>query len=252
MTLLTLALGACALSLTASARGDTSRSVRLFVAADVDVPAEVVRSAVERELGTAVVLTATRATAGTEQLDLEAKGEKLELRFRDRRGRTIERTVLAPTDPEARVRAIALHAGNLARNEADSLLKTVTAKPALDPVDPWVPGPSDSTSGPRSAALARATAEAARIPWHPRAPTPPPRTIVIETAPSNPQRNAGWLTVAFGSTGAALGAGAGLLARSIGSDASSGAVFAADAAIVSGLITMAVGAVLVLTARPTF
>src|SRR5690349_14733402 len=96
------------------------RALVVSVEEGSDVAEDEVRRAVDAEL--------RAAPDGAAHLVVRSKDGVIVVTYRDRRGRTIARELTAPADGAARVRLIALLAGNLARNEAEELVKPPPAE----------------------------------------------------------------------------------------------------------------------------
>jgi hypothetical protein len=150
--------------------------------------------------------------------------------FHDARGRTIEREITAPAEGAARVRLIALLAGNLARNEADDLAMPPAsgASTGADPAnatDAPAPCPAACAVAPES----RSTVSAQVAPGDelsvrvtPKqaacaeaAPPPSPSTRVPRAqSDGSTQRTLGWIAVGSGVVAAGTGVVLRLLATS--------------------------------------
>jgi hypothetical protein len=165
----------------------------LHVDAGSDVAEDEVRRAIAAELGETLGTEGT----GARRIDVRSTGGVVRVTFRDARGRTLEREVTAPADGAARVRLIALLAGNLARNEADDLVK----RPADDRTELILRVAPGETA---RAEVSPAAAPPAVVP----PPAPPP-------SDGSTQRTIGWIGVVAGAVTAAGGA---LLALSASSD----------------------------------
>jgi hypothetical protein len=170
-----------------------------------DVAPDEVRRAVASELGTPVVGPRDEASSNAGRLEVRSKSGVLKLSYRDAQGRTIEREVTAPSDGAARVRMIALLAGNLARNEAEELVppkKDATATPAADDGSRVTvqlsPGDQLQMKITPAVAPAEPKQEAPR-------PLPPPPPAPDETHEGGTQRTLGWLAMGAGAVSAGVG-----------------------------------------------
>jgi hypothetical protein len=233
-----LLASACAFA--SPCRGQENRPIVISVQKGSDVAADDVRRAVASELGAPVVFAedATDAAVaerppvdprGAGWLEVDSRNGILRVAFRDSRGRRIEREMTAPADGAARVRTIALLAGNLARNEADDFAPKDRADPRAPSKAPPETGdpPSDDTRARVQVWIAPgeevevhvARAEPARAPATPSGAVAPaaqretrePPPVASEGAV---QRTLGWIAIAAG--GASLGTGVALaiMARS--------------------------------------
>jgi hypothetical protein len=201
-----------------------------------DVAAEDVRRAIATELGGSVASSGHPAPANAGRIEVRSAGGVVRVTFHDGRGRGIEREVTAPEKEAERVRVIGLLAGNLARNEAEEIVR------------------EEQPSAPASAPLpVPAPATVPRAAW---TDVPPPRRGAA-------LRVGGWITMgaslATGLGGVVLGVAA---RNSIGSLQATCApacavsqvqdetnqLRAADALLLIGLVGTITGTVLVLTA----
>jgi hypothetical protein len=165
-----LLVGACAFA--PPSWGQTPLPIVVSVQKGSDVAPDEVRRAVSGELGAPVVLAeeATDAVPGARSatpsaaaggwfspgpresvagpgwLEVDSRNGVLRLVFHDARGRRIEREITAPADGAARVRTIALLAGNLARNEADDFAPKETTAARSSATAPGAQDPSDIRS----------------------------------------------------------------------------------------------------------
>lgn len=98
-------------------------------------PADAIRSAVERELSTPVVLgpQAPAQPHGVLTVSIDAE-RRVTVRFRGADGNEVARVVVLPPGGTSPVGTIALLAGNLARDESAQLLAQLPPPPPLDPI----------------------------------------------------------------------------------------------------------------------
>jgi hypothetical protein len=228
-----------ALFLASAARAEAPRAVVVAVDSSSDVAEDEVRRAVGAELGARIARAEDEPPPDAGHLTVRSRNGVLRVTFRDAKGRTLEREVTAPADGAARVRMIALLAGNLARNEADDL--------------------AHSANDQRSEIIMRvAPGETARAEISPAV---PPR------APTQPgvgstQRTLGWVAVIGGASLTAVGVGLSVSGKSAEDDlqkckpkCSQSDVDSAktrmeigSAFLVGGVVVAAGGVVLLLTA----
>jgi len=178
-------------------------TIVLAVEPGSDVAEDDVRRAVAGELGARVVVSGESRPPHASSLAVSSKSGILSVTYKDDRGRTVRRELTAPADGLARVRTIALLAGNLARNEADELASRDTKQPA------------DDARG--QVVLRVAPGEVARAEIDAR---PAPRATVVaapvvvpqaDEDPGSTQRTVGWVTLGAG----ALAGGAGAVLASV-------------------------------------
>ncbi|MBN2193874.1 MAG: hypothetical protein JW751_13750 [Polyangiaceae bacterium] len=127
------------------------------------VDPEAVRAAIARELGVDVVDAPTPTAAGTLRTRLDDE-ERVWMVFESPDGwRSVERSVRVPSDPERRVEAVALLAGNLARDEAGELVVALRAAEAARRQAEELTAAKEAAAAKAEAAqVAAAKAEAAR------------------------------------------------------------------------------------------
>jgi hypothetical protein len=200
-----------------------------------DVAAEDVRRAIATELGASVASSGDPVPANAGRIEVRSAGGVVRVTFHDARGRGIEREVTAPEKEAERLRVIGLLAGNLARNEAEEIVR------------------EEQPSAPASAPLP--------VP----APATVPRAAWTDVPPSRrgaALRIGGWITMgaslATGLGGVALGVAARNSIGSLQACAPSCGVSqlqnetnqldAADALLLVGLVGTITGSVLVLAA----
>lgn len=115
-------------------------SVRLTVTGAEGAEAEALRAAVESELRRPVVLVPEGgAPAGGDELLVDVRGAELVVRFR---AGAVERKVRLEPPGDARVKQVALVAGNVARDESADLLGPLRRAPSKPSVPEIVPPPS--------------------------------------------------------------------------------------------------------------
>lgn len=90
---------------------------------DTTLTRQVVFEALRQEFGSDVV-----QSTGAHGLHLLVKGRVLEASFEDKSGTRVERALELPEEPAAQIETIALLSGNLARDEAGTLLSELRAK----------------------------------------------------------------------------------------------------------------------------
>lgn len=122
-------------------------TVRLTIAGAEGAEAETLRAAVEAELGRPVVLVREgEAPAGGDELTVDVRGADLVVRFR---AGAVERKVRLEPSGDARVKQVALVAGNVARDESADLLGPLRA-PQKAPPPEVTPAPSVTKPSPAS------------------------------------------------------------------------------------------------------
>jgi hypothetical protein len=212
-----IAAHACAVQLAArtDAHAQTpDRPVVVYVEEGSDVDSAQVRRAVAAELGARVPDPGDPLPAGAGLLHVRSLEGLLRVTFRDARGRTLEREVLAPSDARNRVRMIALLAGNLARNEADDLVgppAPPTGEESAPPPAPAPPRPSaqDVPSWRvQPAETAPATPPGSGSPQ--RAPAPAPEA----RSDGGMQRTIGWVAIGTGAVAVGVGVALRIMATS--------------------------------------
>lgn len=115
-------------------------SVRLTVTGAEGAEAEALRAAVESELRRPVVLVSEGgAPAGGDELSVDVRGSELVVRFR---AGAVERKVRLEPPGDARVKQVALVAGNVARDESADLLGPLRRAASKPSVPEIVPPPS--------------------------------------------------------------------------------------------------------------
>lgn len=144
------------------------------------LPADAVRRAIARELGTSVIGTAPGSGA-TDVLEIRIAQQPLraEVVFRSKAGKQVVRSMALPSDPDRATETIALLSGNLVRDEAAELLRALEAArgkstsggdPATAGTSPPAPGstPTSLTHTAASTATeARSTGKSAPTPKEP-------------------------------------------------------------------------------------
>ena len=168
-----------------------------------DVAEPDVRAAVAAELDGRVAPATGDALVAAPRLDVRSRDGIVTVRFRDAAGRTIERQLTAPADGAARVRTIALLAGNLARNEAAELTGSHAPESA--------PAPASGSQ----VVVHVAPGDSARVEVVGRAdvappPAAPPAAVrrspeETPTSDGSAQRTVGWVAVGAGVVTAAVG-----------------------------------------------
>jgi hypothetical protein len=143
---------------------------------------DVIRTAIAKELG---VETRGEGASG-ETLTVKIVGSRVRVAVVRANGEKLEREVELPREAASRVEVIALLAGNLARNEAATLLASL--KQAEPPGAPAEPPPGGATP-PVAPAPTTAPAPAATPPVAPAASTPP--RAAAEEAPTDDDAPAG-------------------------------------------------------------
>jgi hypothetical protein len=122
-------------------------TVRLTIAGAEGAEAETLRVAVEAELGRPVVLVREgEAPAGGDELTVDVRGADLVVRFR---AGAVERKVRLEPSGDARVKQVALVAGNVARDESADLLGPLRALRKVSPPE-VTPAPSVTKPSPAS------------------------------------------------------------------------------------------------------
>jgi hypothetical protein len=182
-----------------------------------DVAADDVARAVGAELGRPVTLAAEGGHHDGDVLSVKSKDGVISERYVDRKGRILDRELTAPQDGPARVRTIALLAGNLARDEADEIVGTSgdaaqRSDGRTEIIVHVAPGDHVRTIVEANGAPALAPPPARPVAAPP--PAPAPRAVVLHVAHEAPaadagtgsaQRTWGWLTLGVGLATAAAG-----------------------------------------------
>jgi hypothetical protein len=187
-----------------------------------DVAPDDVARAVGAELGRPVTVAAAGGQHDGDVLSVRSKDGVISERYVDKKGRVLDRELTAPQDGPARVRTIALLAGNLARDEADEIVGA-NGDAAQQPSDGRTeiivhvaPGDHVRTIVEANAAtVPPAMAPPAPAPAAAPAPAPTPRAVVLpaavreapaaDTGTGTAQRTWGWLTLGVGAATAAAG-----------------------------------------------
>jgi hypothetical protein len=193
----------------------------LYLEPGSDVAAEEVARAVSVELGRPVRLGEAGSASPGDVLIVRSQNGVIQERYADARGRHIERELTAPQDGSARVRTIALLAGNLARNEADEILAPKSAPPptpgASEIVVRVAPGDRVRTTVETNGSTTRSPPSTDAV----VAPQPAPTAPILEVEETvhevgSKQRTWGWITFA---SGAGLAAAGGVYAAVAGGQA---------------------------------
>ncbi len=142
------------------------------------VSPQAVRAAVARELGVEVHETGAANDSALE-VRVIATPRSARVEYVSREGKRVIRTIDLPQDPDRAAETIGLLAGNLVRDEASELLRSLQ-KPAPAPAAASAPAPASASAPAPAAASASAPAPApapAAAPASAPAPAPAPREL---------------------------------------------------------------------------
>jgi hypothetical protein len=197
-----LALALCAPTAIA---GDAP-PLTLIVEPGSDVAADEIAREIGAELGRPVHVARTGDYVEGDVLSVRSQGGVISARYADGNGHVVARELTAPSEGSARVRTIALLAGNLARNQVDDI---IGKNPDAAPADGRTEFVIRAAPGDRVTAEVQpggSTAAAAPSPAAPPAPllSPTKHDVPAVEETGTVQRVSGW--VLFGA-GVAAGAG---------------------------------------------